>query len=82
MALELEDGTGKANAESYAAIADVNDYATKRGLAFNITGEPAIAAAEAAVARDRVAGARDWRPHPFDGNPPRRMIRDDNRQRP
>lgn len=47
MALELEDGTGKANAESYAAIAAINSYATKRGLAFSVTGDPALAEAAA-----------------------------------
>jgi hypothetical protein len=51
MALELEDGTGKANAETYAAIAVINDYAVKRGLLFNVTGDPAIVLAEAAARR-------------------------------
>lgn len=31
MALEVEDGTGKANAESYASVAEFKDYWTKRG---------------------------------------------------
>lgn len=50
MALIVEDGTGKADAESYVSIAEVNDYATKRGLGFVIAGD-AAAAAEAAARR-------------------------------
>ena len=34
MALEVEDGTGKANAESYVSVADCSTYCTARGLTF------------------------------------------------
>lgn len=32
MALVVEDGTGKADAESFASVANFDDYCTKRGL--------------------------------------------------
>jgi hypothetical protein len=50
MALVVEDGTGKVDAESYVSIAEVNDYATKHGKSFPIAGE-AAAPAEAAARR-------------------------------
>lgn len=57
MALVVEDGTGKADAESYASIASINAYATANGKTFPITGSDgpstaaAVAAAEAAARR-------------------------------
>lgn len=51
----VEDGTGKANAESYVSVADAGAYAAARGLAFNVTGAPAIALAEQALRR-----ATEW----------------------
>jgi len=51
MALEVEDGTGKATAESYASIATIAAYATARGLTFAITGGTNATDAEAAARR-------------------------------
>ncbi len=54
MTLVIEDGTGKADAESYASIADIAAYATARGLTFAITGGTNEADAEAAARRATV----------------------------
>lgn len=35
MALEVEDGSGKANAESYVSVADCSTYCDARGLTFS-----------------------------------------------
>jgi len=57
MALVIEDGTGMADAESYATIAAINAYAVANGASFPITGADApattaaVAAAEAAARR-------------------------------
>lgn len=62
MALIVEDGTGKADAECYASIATINAYATARGLTFAITGGSNAADAEAAARRATTwldAGFRD-----------------------
>jgi hypothetical protein len=40
MTLVVEDGTGKANAESYVSVADCAAYATKRALSFPGTDVP------------------------------------------
>ena len=40
MALEIEDGTGKANATSVASVADVRNYAAARGLSVPASGAP------------------------------------------
>lgn len=63
--LVVEDGTGMSNADSYFTLAEINTYATGRGLTFPITDE---AKADAAVRRgttwldstygDRVNGNR------------------------
>lgn len=50
MALIIEDGTGKVDAESYVTIAEINDYAAKKGASFPIAGA-AESAAEAAARR-------------------------------
>ena len=51
MALVVEDGTGKVDAESYVSVADAGAYAASHGLTFNVTGDPAIALAEKALRR-------------------------------
>lgn len=51
MALVIEDGAGKADAESYASIADIAAYATARGLTFAITGGTNATDAETAARR-------------------------------
>ena len=48
MALEVEDGTGKSNAESYSSVADCTAYAVARGLSFSASPEED---AEAALRR-------------------------------
>jgi hypothetical protein len=50
----VEDGTGKADAESYAAIETISAYAVARGLTFVITGGTNVADAEAAARRGTV----------------------------
>lgn len=60
MALVVEDGTGKADAESYVGVADCAAWATKNGAAFSAAPE---ASAEAALRRatrfiDATYGAR------------------------
>lgn len=52
--LIVEDGTGKADAESYAAIETISAYAVARGLTFVITGGTNVADAEAAARRGTV----------------------------
>ena len=54
MALIVEDGTGKADAESYASLATIVAYATARGLVFVITGGTNEADAESAARRATV----------------------------
>lgn len=54
MALEVEDGTGKANAESYVSIADCNAYAVKNGHTFAIDG------ADEALAEQALRRATTW----------------------
>jgi hypothetical protein len=50
MSLVVEDGTGKSNAESYAAIADVSAYAVKFGKTFATSpAAPAEAACRVAT---------------------------------
>ena len=39
MALEIEDGTGKTNAESYASVSDFDAYMTRRGLSLTTDTE-------------------------------------------
>lgn len=48
MALIVETGAGSATAETYAALATINAYATKRGLTFAITGDDQVLAEGAA----------------------------------
>ena len=55
MTFVVEDGTGKADAESYVSVADAGAYAAARGLPFDVTGAPAIALAEQALRR-----ATEW----------------------
>ena len=50
MALTVEDGTGLADADTYAALATASDYATARGLTFAISGADQTPA-EAALRR-------------------------------
>jgi hypothetical protein len=50
MSIVVEDGTGKADAESYVSAADANAYAASHGLTFAIAGDDA-ALAEAALRR-------------------------------
>lgn len=45
MALVVEDGTGKADAESYVSVADAVTYATKQGATFPGTDVPGSEAA-------------------------------------
>lgn len=54
MALIVEDGTGKPDAESYCDLATIAAYATARGLVFVITGGSNEADAEAAARRATV----------------------------
>lgn len=54
MSLIIEDGAGRADAESYASIATINAYAAARGLTFAITGGTNEADAEAAARRATV----------------------------
>lgn len=50
MALIVEDGTGKADADSYVSLSDAASYASSRGLTFVISGGDE-AKAEAALRR-------------------------------
>jgi hypothetical protein len=47
MALITEDGTGRADAESYVSLADASTYAVAHGLTFPITGTDQIPAEQA-----------------------------------
>ena len=51
MTLIVETGEGLSTAESYVSVVDAGAYAAARGLAFNVTGAPAIALAEQALRR-------------------------------
>jgi len=51
MALIVEDGTGKPDAESYVSVADAGTYAAARGLTFPVSTAPEIALAEQALRR-------------------------------
>ncbi len=51
MALIVEDGTGKPDAESYISVADAGVYAAARGLTFPVSTAPEITAAEQALRR-------------------------------
>lgn len=55
MALIVEDGTGKPDAESYVSVAGAGAYAAARGLIFPIATGPEIASAEQALRR-----ATEW----------------------
>lgn len=46
MALTIEDGTGKAGANSYVSVADARAYAALRGLSLPAAGAPGDAAIE------------------------------------
>jgi len=50
MALEVEDGTGKSNAESYISVSDCETYLTNRGMT-NFTGLATTPLKEAALRR-------------------------------
>lgn len=47
MALVVEDGTGKANADSYVSLDDAAAYATSKGLTFPVSGADATPAEQA-----------------------------------
>lgn len=53
MALVVEDGTGKADADSYVSLADANAYAVAHGLTFPIAGAD-VTPAEQALRRATV----------------------------
>lgn len=61
MTIEVEDGTGKSNAESYVSVADADTYHTKRGhagWAAATTGEKEAALVKATFALDAMWGNR------------------------
>lgn len=60
MALEVEDGTGKANAESYVSVADCSTYCDARGLTFSsgTTGNKEAALRRATAYIDGAYGPR------------------------
>lgn len=58
MALVVEDGTGKADAESYASVADVKTYAAARALAYSGKADEDI---EAALRQATVYVDSRWR---------------------
>lgn len=60
MALEVEDGTGKANAESYISVADCVTYCDARGLTFSsgATADQEAALRRATAAIDALYGSR------------------------
>lgn len=75
MALELEDGTGKANAVSYISAAQATSYATARGYALPV-GDAAVEAllvrgmGYLEAQRARYQGAKTWpRPGMDPGHP-------------
>lgn len=61
MALEIEDGTGKANANSYVTIGEAEAYATARGVTLVGTEAKLVQAMDYLEAqRARYQGAKTW----------------------
>lgn len=64
MALEVEDGTGKTNADSYVSLDEFRAWATGRGLDDAATEDDTTTEAAARKAFDKVNGAKRWKSVP------------------